>query len=487
MKIHSVEWNGARVFRTSNVGVAILLLAIVLIGKTPTMSLPYHWDELEAYVRPAHYVAEAGIWRIVPGTYPDAPEYDPAVSKDNPEETFFGHPPGLYFSLALFYTLFTESIWISHLFILAFAFLGVYYTYRLGSFLFDRVAGLFAALFLFGTPLYFAQAGLVLGDLPITALGVMSVYYALRQRYGVFLLCSVYMVLVKETSIAILVALWLYVLWTQKNQPDIKRNLAMISIPIWILGLFFLGQKLTTGSVFPNPYKEYNQVFYFNWSHASWVLRWTLLEQYRWVLCGLVGVHFLVCRGRAWKSEYVLFALIGLFYMGAFCFLFFMTRYILPFLPYLCLAAAAAIVALARNRGVQAAVAVIILIAFGTKFYGHSAGYSNYGEDLQYTDMIAIHQQACRYIETNFENPNVVTLYPVSLMLQEPYLGYVKRAIPVVSHEQEFDVMVYVKHHSAQSPRYNHQPLKRIMDANRCQIVKTVERNGKSLQIVLIH
>jgi len=468
---------------TSEIILSMVLLAVVLISKTPTLNLPYHWDELEAYVRPAHYLAQEGLWRIVPGTYPDTPEYEPAIGRENPEETFFGHPPGLYFSLALLYKLITESVWISHLFAIAFAFLGVYYTYRLGSFLFDRVAGLFAALFLFCTPLYFAQAGLVLGDLPITALGVMSVYYALRERYGVFLLCSVYMVLVKETSVAILAALWLYVFWAQRKQPNFKRKLVFHSIPILILGLFFLWQRLATGSVFPNPYMDYNRVFYFDWSHASWVIRWTLIEQYRWVLCGLVAVHFLVCRRRAWKKEYVLFALIGLSYTGAFCFLFFMTRYILPFLPFLCLAGAAAIAALTRNRWVQTAVTTIIMIAFGTKFYGNSIGYSNYGEDLQYTDMIAIHQEACHYIENNFENPNIVTLYPVSLMLREPYLGYVKRAIPVVSHQQEFDVMVYVKHHSAQSPRYNHEPLQEIIAANRCRLVKTIEKNGKSIQI----
>jgi len=473
------------IFHRTDLWIALLLLAIVFISKAPTLPLPYHWDEMEAYVRPAHYLAAEGLWRIVPGAYPDTPEYEPAIRKENPAETFFGHPPGLYFSLALLYKTIGEAIWISHLFAIIFAFLGIYYTYRLGCLLFNRAAGLFAALFLFGVPLYFAQSGLVLGDLPITALGVMCVYYALRNRYKVFLLCSVYMVLVKETSVAIVAALWIYVFWTQKNQPKIKRKLLLHSMPILMLVFFFLWQKFATGSVFPNPYVDHNQVFYFNWSHTSWVIRWTLLAQYRWVLCGLVIIHFLICRDRAWKQEYILFALIGLFYIGAFCFLFFMTRYILPCLPYLCLAGAAAIVALARNRGVQVAVAVIILIAFGTKFYGHSIGYSNYGEDLQYTDMIAIHQQACRYIETNFENPRVVTLYPVSLMLREPYLGYVKKAIPVVSHEQKYDVMVSVKHHSAQSPRYDHKPLQEIIASKQCSFLKTIARNGKSLQLYL--
>ncbi len=463
--------------------IGVILLTMILISKAPTLLLPYHWDELEAYVRPAHYLAAEGLWRIFPGTYVDIPEYYPAISRHNPAETFFGHPPGLYFTLALSYRLITESIWISHLLAITFAFLGVYYTYRLGSFLFDRVAGLFGALFLFGTPLYFAQSGLVLGDVPITALGVMSVYYALRERYGGFWLCSVYMVLVKETSVAILVALWIYVFWTQKNQPDIKRKLLFHSIPILILGLFFLWQRLAAGSVFPNPYMGYNKVVYFDWSHAGWVIRWTLFAQYRWVLCSLILIHFLVHRRRAWKREYILFALMGLFYMGAFCFLFFMTRYVLPFLPYLCLAGAAAIVALVRNRGVQVAVAMIILMAFGSKFYEHYIGYSNYGEDLQYTDMIAIHQVACHYIETHFENPRVATLYPVSLMLEEPYLGYVKKAIPVVSPEQDFDVLVYVKHYKAKSPRYTHTPLQKLIAAHRCRLVKTIEKNGKSLQI----
>src|SRR5262245_45501511 len=65
--------------------IGAFLLVAVFISKAAVLDLPYHWDEI-GYASSTHWLISEGLWRILPGTYPPT--------------TFFGHPPGLFFSLA---------------------------------------------------------------------------------------------------------------------------------------------------------------------------------------------------------------------------------------------------------------------------------------------------------------------------------------------------------------------------------------------------
>ena len=49
-----------------------------------------------------------------------------------------------------------------------------------------------------------------LADIPVTALGVMSIYFALRKKYIPYLICAVFMVMIKETAMAIVFSLLVY-------------------------------------------------------------------------------------------------------------------------------------------------------------------------------------------------------------------------------------------------------------------------------------
>ncbi|MBN1846270.1 MAG: glycosyltransferase family 39 protein [Sedimentisphaerales bacterium] len=471
------------------IGPGLLLLLLVVITKIPTLGLPYHWDELGAYIRPAHYLAGQGLWRVLPGTYPDLPEYPPEPDRANPPETFYGHPAGLYFLLAAGYRLLGESILVSHLLAVGFAFLGVYYTYRLGSFLFRPLVGWIAAAGLFTSPLYFAQSGLLLGDLPIAAVGVCCVYLALTGRHFSACLAGVLLVYLKETGLAIVLSLLIYQYFTLERNPWRRRRLllAAYGLPVIVLAGFLLWQKIACGSVFPNPYRDHNAAILLAPADMArqvlWVLRWTFKEQYRLAWTGLILLHVLLHRRRALRREYWLFGLIGLFFLTAFGVLFFMTRYVLPLLPYLYLMGAAALVVLARRAITAAAVCLLILTAQATRLHPCFAGYANFDDDLQYLDMIAIHRRACRFLEKQADTPRVVTLWPVHWMLQEPYLGYVHRPIPVVMPDQPYDYLVLVRHQHCNSPNCDAGPLLAEIASGNCHLVETIEQNGKSLQI----
>ena len=456
-------------FHRTDLGIALLLLAIVLISKAPTLNLPYHWDEAGAYMGPAHWLNQVDIRNALPGRHPPG--------------TFFGHPPGFYVSLVLWFQLVGETICGAHLFVIAFGFLGVLYTYRLGTLLENRLTRLIAGLLLFGMPMYFAQTGMVLGDIPITALGVMSVYYALQRRLGIYLICSVYMLLMKETSIAIVVALGIYLSWNQRYRNGKIRNMLPYWIPVFVLGMFFLWQKIATGSFYPNPFMDYNQTVVFEPSQignkAIEASTCTFIKQHRWILAGLILIHFIVGRRTAWRKEYILFALIGLFFIGAFSFIFFMKRYLLPFMPYLCLAAAFSIVNLGKKNWIQGAVTAVILVAFVTRYFGYSFGYGSYDDSMEYMDVIDVNRQGCKYIEENFPHAQVITVWPVLQVIQQPFLGYVHHPIPARKRDENLrDIVVYVDNPGEKSDAL-------LESARRKKYIlhKRFETNGKYLEI----
>ena len=108
-----------------------LLLAVVLSLKLPVVDTPFYWDEMGAYIEPSHWLAQGSLMRTLPGLHPDG--------------MFFGHPPLLYTLVALAFKLFNGFLRPAHAIAVGFAFLGCYFTYRLGSLLYGWIVGMTAA------------------------------------------------------------------------------------------------------------------------------------------------------------------------------------------------------------------------------------------------------------------------------------------------------------------------------------------------------
>jgi hypothetical protein len=123
----------------------LFFAALVFISKLSILDVPHYWDEM-AWVSQAHWLSQVDLFRALPGLRaPDA---------------FWGHPPGLHLTLASIAKVFGYSVVLSHLIPVCFAFLGVWFIYLLGSRLYDAKTGFFSALFLFLSPMYFAQSGM---------------------------------------------------------------------------------------------------------------------------------------------------------------------------------------------------------------------------------------------------------------------------------------------------------------------------------------
>jgi hypothetical protein len=466
--------------RPSVIGLAIpgLLMLTILVSKASCLELPLYWDEI-AYAGPAHWLSEGPLYRALPGCHPPG--------------TFFGHPPLLYCLLAAQYKLFGDTLWMPHLIALAFATIAVWFTYCLGSYLCNPATGALAAALLFFSPLYYAQSAMVLGDVPVAALGVMAVYYAFRRRFLLYVLAGVCLVLIKETAIAIIAALVpyfladrlaLYLSWKRTRPESDSRQsqvphlcpppgatvalsrpegtapfhwhaLLRYAIPFIPICLFFVAERVTTGKFVTNPYFDPSKpllnfdplsphVIERSRPHIKAVGRTIFLNQERWLLSALIFLALVIHGKSVWKKEFMPFLLIIAFFWTAFSLIFFMDRYIIPVLPYFCIIAAWAINVLVKGSlPKQFVLGLLIVLAFLPAHQTYTS--SSFDETtMRYADVVVVHYRACRYVEENYGEKTVLAPYPLTAQLSNPYMGYVDAPIRVVKMpEDQCDVMLY--------------------------------------------
>jgi hypothetical protein len=155
-------------FSLGNALPLLSLAALVILLKLPTLARPAYWDEM-GWVSQAHWLSERNLLRALPGL--------------RPPWMFWGHPPALHLTLAALWKLLGPSMSVAHLLIAGFAALGVCGTFLLARLLYNEKTAFFSALFLLLSPLYLAQSGMFLADIPVTSLGVLSIYLALRDRF----------------------------------------------------------------------------------------------------------------------------------------------------------------------------------------------------------------------------------------------------------------------------------------------------------------
>jgi hypothetical protein len=454
---------------------AIALFIIVAIAKANIINMPYYWDELGAYISPTHWLANDSLLKALPGFHPPY--------------MFFGHPFASYLTLATLYKIFGESIFVSHVFIILVSYFGILYTYLLGKYLQNRSVGIIAALLLFCSPLYFAQSGMVNGDVIISTLGAITIYYFLKKNYRLYLISGILLVLTKESSAAIIVAILIYLYIESNERRELLKVLLMYSIPLLFLLIFFAIQKLTTGMLLPNPYFNNNSFIQLNiidiLSKLKLVSEWTFIAQYRYILLIILCVNIIVNRRRAYKKQYLLFMIVIIFFVAAFTGIFFLPRYIIPILPYFYIMSASSIVMLFAYKKIYILVTIITMITFIGILHGHDDWSGSHENDMQYTDVVLTHKDACNYIEDNFPSKRVLTSWPLTTELREPFLGYVKNAVVAIENiNEKYDIVVYSK--QSNSEQYKIEKIvKDNIKTKEMILINAFARNGKLVEIYM--
>lgn len=370
---------------------------VVLVFKATVINLPYHWDEM-AYIESAHQLTEKSFIYALPGHHPP--------------QVFWGHPPGLFFFLSALYLMFGYSVWISHLLALCFAILGIFYTYRLTGILTDRWTGILAGLFLFMTLIYFAQSSMVLPGIPVAAVGVMCICFVLQERWFAYSVAALLLVLLKETALAFVVPVLIYILWVQMQGSPCRSCIIACIIPLMAMALFFVLQKATTGQFITNHYFDSHELFSLNPTHIGVsfikVCGWIGGAQYRWAATGIISGAFVLRFNVFWRKEFLLFLLIGGCFVTVFSVIYVLPRYLMPILPLLFVVAACSIQSLFIRARSRMLVGILILLLFVTGFSNSSVGRDSYSEDMQFVDVVQTQLEAASYIQQQFSDSQII-------------------------------------------------------------------------------
>lgn len=393
--------------------VPLLLVLVVIALKWPVLHVPYYWDEAGAYFNPSLWLSGRELLDVFPGRHP--------------AEMFFGHPPLLYLLMACLFKLFGHAPPVAHLPMILFAALGVLYTYRLGVLLHGRDVAVGAALLLLSFPLFFAQSGMFLGDVPAAACGVAAVYYYFAGSRFRYLLWGTAAVLVKEHA-ALLIAVIALHDWCAPSRKDGTRSGKLVhAFPLAILGLFFLAQKLTTGAFLPNPY--FNSNSFVPVSAAQLIFKvafanyWAFFAQGRFLLTLVTAVAVWRFR-KCLPAPFYFYGLMAASYVAAYSLIYFLPRYMLIIAPFTCLAGSASLALLLRSRSRYAAAVATVGLAAVLLPEPRGQGYENFETSMKYLDVVSIHRQAAAHLQSIADGALIYAPWPLPSVWGSADFGY---------------------------------------------------------------
>jgi 4-amino-4-deoxy-L-arabinose transferase-like glycosyltransferase len=373
--------------------------------------LPYFWDELGQFVPAALDIFHDGAW-IPHSTVPNA------------------HPPAVMAYLAMVWRTFGYSIAATRSAMLTLASLALFFTFLLGRKL-DRahIPPVIAALFLLCDPLFYTQGMMAQLDMPAMLFTVLALVLFLGDRHAAAAAACTALVLAKETG-AILPLIFIVVLY---RDPVRTKYAAYYLAPFAALAIWFFALWRTTGHLFGDPgFTQYNTLYSLHPVRASLTLLrrlyYLFLDDFRWV--GTIAILLAWRRERlyttrAWKivwsfiaAHVLLVSLLG----GAG-----LERYLLPVLPPVYLAMAAAFAVMNPPwRIIGIAVMAVGLLA---GLFLNPPFPMPFENNLAMADFVELHRDAAQFLENSYPEKTIYTAWPLTQALRDPAFGYVDRKL----------------------------------------------------------
>ena len=440
----------------------MLLAAALIASHIPLIRLPYFWDEAGYYVPAARDLLAGSL--IPHSTLSNA------------------HPPLVLGWIALSWKLFGYSPIVTRcamLLLAAFSLLGFF---RLARTVSSTTVAATATLLTAAYPVFFSQSSLAQVDLPAAGLIFWGLESYLRRQRAAMVVWFSLAALAKETAILVPIALFLWdliccglmarrgaergcgvtregmassraVTDSNSDRParleadaGIRTTLSLLS-PGLPLALWYAYHYTRTGFVFGNP-----EFFRYNVEETLHPLRIFLALLLRiWQTVGYMNLCVLTiaCILAMWYRPLedsagkkrridpriqLTFLAIAIVYGGTLALIggAVLARYMFPVVPLVILVWVSTI--WRRLRLWKTAMALVVLAFLAALFVNPPYGFAP-EDNLAYRDYILLHQQAETLLLARYPNARVLTAWPASGELTQPYLGYVPRPMQVVQIE----------------------------------------------------
>jgi len=470
----------------NNLFIAILFFILVFSLKFSILNTPYHWDANEQ-IAVAEWLRDNN--------------FNPLSLRDF--WFYEGHPLFFFEILALFFDLFGESLFVSHLVIVIFAFIAVYFTYFLGKHIYDEKVGFMAALLLFFCPIFFAQSGIIVHSVPLTALTVITIYFMIKKNVKAYLISGIICTMTLEPAVLLFLLIPIYIFYENYASSKVKliKKILIYSIPLLVFAAWMLSNKLIFGWYINPEFPEWSEIYKIDVPSFSKNLYLRINEifiyDYRWILTSILIIYSIkLFKKKELKSkkESIFLFLIIISYLIAFSFFKggFLLRYALMVYPFFFILVSNSMHKVFKNKLILNVFVLIMLILFISKWTGNRI--LNCGcyleENLEYLDLIETHYKAVKYIEINFPKSTVLTNWPQHMELDVPEYGYVNKEIKFVAPSDpdlnekisEVDLVYY----SPQSDDSSRWELENIMSDLNLTLLKRFEKNGKYTEVYRI-
>ena len=440
----------------------LLVFAAAFLGLYIThgtlMGLPYYWDEAGYFIPAARDIYADG-------------SFIPHSTLSN------AHPPLVMACIALAWKLFGFHVEVARTAMLAVSALALAGVFALGCRVANWRVAAAAALCTALYPVFFAQSSLAHLDMMVAALTMWALYFYLPptagpedaggapapERRGVQRAVCVALLalaaLAKETAVLVPFVLcgWelLCVLLRRKGRPAalvcVERRPAWWALTLLLacvpLAAWFAYHRARTGYTLGNPeYFRYNvestlhlaRILDTVWrrlGHVTFHMNlWAL------TLAGLAAMFLPPRRdGRAERPRIavpvqLLFAalilanVVALSIVGGAV----LARYMLPVLPLLILIWVST---LWRRVPAWPLAVALVCAAFTYRSEVNPSYNFPWEENLAYRDFVLLHRDAARFLEASRPEARVLTAWPATDELRNPYYGYTSRALKVVPVE----------------------------------------------------
>ena len=391
----------------------LLLSAVVLfLAHSPFFTLPYFWDELGQFVPAALDIQPDGAW-IPHSTVPNV------------------HPPGVMAWLAGVWTIVGYSIPATRAAMLSLAAIGALFSFLLAVRLcggFPGAPAVMAIAFLFVDPLFYTQSMMAQLDMPATVGTVAALWLFLEGKHAWAALACTALVLAKETGILLPLIFLMILLIRQQVREAFFYTAPFLVLAVWLLILW-----RGTGHILGDPgFAHYNVGYALHPVRVCVTLlrriHYLFIADFRWI----GAIALLAARKHwrlLWRPEW---KVIWLFALGHVLLVSLLggaelERYLLPVLPILYIATAAAM-SLLPTPWRTLALAGLALGLVAASFVNPPYPFP-FENNLAMTDFVLLHREAAHALEQSYAKETIYTAWPLTAALRRPEFGYVTRPL----------------------------------------------------------
>jgi 4-amino-4-deoxy-L-arabinose transferase-like glycosyltransferase len=412
--------------RRAEMLVAALAAFGVLALLVAPLSTPYWWDAGAVYAPGAKWLLDHGF-DARPGVFPD--------------DLSRGHPPLFFLLLAGAFRLGGPGPVAGHALAFAFGWAAMVLTYALGREIFSgHAAGTIAAMLLASAPLFLTMSSEALPEAPLTALTAAAFYAFARQRLAACAALGTLLVLVKETGVACPVAIALTLAVEAARAKKLREEAPRIALalaPAGVLAAFFLYQRAAAGwFVTPNHAELFGETYPLG---QVWrVVRSVVFDDGR-VVAVVAACACAWSKSRTNTSSSTSCVLLALALHAALNLLFFarsfyLERYTLPVHVGVAVALGGALASEgegpARRLGGLLGAALAVAVALSRREAG--TGTASGETSFRYLHAVHAYSAVYRRMEAEGGSPVVLTAWPITDALHEPFLGWVRRPFPCI-------------------------------------------------------